>query len=348
MKKQVTVPLPLNISASELHLFKPYCTYEIDEQEVSSHINTFVTFSGFCVDAKGLIKGCYHDHPHQFNSYIGEVAEHYHDVCVNPENLVRLDDDRVYLAFYHPWFNYYHWLAESIFRLWIARDLIQQTVVLLPEYYGKAEFIMESLEPFRIKEILFIPNGKSLMVKHLLLPHIKPVCDSYNKAHLHQVRDFYIDYVFAQKKMAPGNIERLYVSRRHAGRRQVIDEEKLMPILQKYGFTIYYPEKHSFLEQVAIFAGVRYLVGMQGSGLTNMLFMPKGGSLLEYHKDNTNELDHPSPLFWYMAEALEINYYHQSCLTRSDDYYTGDYLVDPEEFDRNIRLMLSRECLRLH
>jgi capsular polysaccharide biosynthesis protein len=144
--------------------------------------------------------------------------------------------------------------------------------------------------------------------------------------------------------MIPGNIERLYISRRLAGRRRVIDEEKLIAILEKYGFVIFYPEEHSFLEQVAIFSRVIYLVGMHGSGLTNMLFMPKGASVLEFHKDHTNELDHPSPLFWYMAEALEINYYHQSCLTHgNDDYFTGDYLVDAELFERNIWLMLSNQ-----
>jgi len=342
MEQQVTVPLPLNISAKELYLFKPYSTYKIAEQKISSHSNTFVTFSGFCVDAQGLIKGSHHDHPHQYQDYLAQIGYYYYDVVANPENLIRLDDDKVYLAIYHPWFNYYHWVTESIFRLWIARDELDQSVVLLPEYYAQAGYIMQSLEPFGIKNFFFIPNGKSLMVRNLRVAAIKPVCDSFNKVHVREVRDFYVNYVFTKKKMAPSNIERLYVSRQLAGRRQVIGEEKLMPILEKYGFTIYYPEKHTFLEQVAIFAGVKYLVGMHGSGLTNMLFMPKGSSLFEYHKDHTNELGHPSPLFWYMAEALEINYYHQSCLTHGhEDYFTGDYLVDPEQFEQNIVLMLS-------
>ena len=81
---------------------------------------------------------------------------------------------------------------------------------------------------------------------------------------------------------------------------------------------------------------------MHGSGLTNMLFMPKGSYLLELHKDKTNELTHPSPLFWYMAEALDISYYHQLCETYGkEDYFDGDYVVDIDLLEENIRLMLQ-------
>jgi len=52
-------------------------------------------------------------------------------------------------------------------------------------------------------------------------------------------------------------------------------------------------------------------------------------SLLELPKNKTNELGHPSPLFWYMTEALGINYYHQLCKTHGrEDCFEGDYIVD--------------------
>jgi capsular polysaccharide biosynthesis protein len=84
------------------------------------------------------------------------------------------------------------------------------------------------------------------------------------------------------------------------------------------------------------------LVGEHGSGLTNLLFMGKSTSILELHKNKTNELDHPSPLFWYMAEALEINYYHQLCETvGKEDYFDGDYMVDIDLFEKNLIKMLE-------
>ena len=91
-----------------------------------------------------------------------------------------------------------------------------------------------------------------------------------------------------------------------AGRRQVINGDKIEEVLGSFGFTIFYPEQHCFLAQVTVFYNVKYFVCEHGSGTTNMLFMNKNTSVLELHKNKTNELTHPSFLFWYMAEALGI------------------------------------------
>lgn len=342
MNKQITVPLPLNIKPEEAYLYEPYTTYALRPQKVKWFKNVFVTASGFCMNNRGLIKECHHDYPQQHENYLNEAAHYYYDVEDHPEKLVTLDDDRVYLAIHHPWFNYYHWICESVFRLWMVRKQLDDLVLLLPEYYKDADFIMGSLEPFKIKHIYFIPAGKSLMVKNLCLPQIKPVCDSYNARQLKQVSAFYRDYIFGEKKMTVEPIERLYVSRELAGRRKVVNEDEIVAILKKYGFTVFHPERVPFLQQVAVFSQVKYLVGEHGSGLTNMLFLKKGASLLELHKNQTNELDHPSPLFWYMTQALGVNHYHQSCQTHGrEDYFEGEYIVDGLLFEENLRLMLG-------
>ncbi len=343
MNKHITVPLPLNITGETKQFFEPYQTYELSPQRVKKFKNVFVAHSGFCLNSKGLIKECHHKHPHQLVDYQNEVSHYYHDVTDNPENLITLDDEKVYLAIHHPWFNYYHWICESIFRLWAVRHKLDKLILVLPEYYKDADFIMGSLEPFNIKNLFFIPNGKSLLVKNLCLPQIKAVCDSYNLMQLKQVSNFYRNYVSVKPQNAVSNADRLYVSRRFANRRKVINEDEILIILGKFGFNIFYPEQISFLQQVEIFANVKYLVGEHGSGLTNLLFMQKGASVLELHKNKINDFDHPSPLFWYMAEALEINYYHQSCKTSGkEDYFEGDYIVDANLLEQNLALMFRR------
>jgi capsular polysaccharide biosynthesis protein len=340
--RKITVPLPINITDHDRPLFEPYVAYDLSPLKVKTIKNAFVTNTGLIMNSRGLVKECHHDYPIQHADYLKEAAYYYYDVEDHPENLVTLDDDRTYLAIHHPWFNYYHWICESIFRLWMVRADLDNLVLILPEHYKDADFIMGSLEPFNIKHIFFIPNEKSLLVKNLCLPQIKPICDSYNAAQLKAVSSFYRNYVFSEKKLKADKADKLYVSRHLASRRKIINEEEVLNILKKYEFTIYYPEKFPFLEQVAVFANVKYLVGEHGSGLTNLLFVQKGASLLELHKNQTNELDHPSPLFWYMADALEINYYHQSCKTHGrEDYFEGDYLVDAELFEKNLLKMLN-------
>ncbi len=343
MKKTISVPFPLNLSDQNKFMYEPYLSYELASLKVKKLKNIFVAFSGFCMNNNGLITECHHNYPAQHNYYLNEVSQYYYDVQDHPENLITLDNDIIYLAIHHPWFNYYHWICESIFRLWMVHRQLDKLVLILPEYYKNADFIMGSLEPFKIKNIYYIPNRKSLMVKTLCLPQIKPICDSYNAKQLKQVSSFYRNYVLFEKKVSFEKMDRLYVSRELASRRKVINEDEILIILKKYGFTIFHPENHTFLEQVAIFAHVKYLVGTHGSGLTNVLFMRENTSLLELHKNKTNELDHPSPLFWYMAEALQINYYHQLCETYGkEDYFDGDYLIDAGELEKNLNEMLNR------
>jgi capsular polysaccharide biosynthesis protein len=342
MKKIVEVPFPLNLSDQDKHLYEPYLSYELAPTKIKRLKNVFVGFSGFCMNNKGLIKECHHDYQVQRNYYLNEAAQYYYDVTDHPENLITLDDGNIYLAIHHPWFNYYHWICESIFRLWRVRRHLDSVILILPEHYKHADFITGSLEPFKISPIYYIPDGKSLLVKNICLPQIKPICDSYNAKHLKQVSSFYKNYVWLEKKISVNTIDKLYVSRQLAPRRKVINEDEIIKIFERYGFTIFHPERHTFLEQVAIFSRVKYLVGEHGSGLTNLLFMEKGTSILELHKDKTNELDRPGFLFWYMAEALGVNYYHQLCETYGkENYFDGDYIVDANLLERNLIKMLN-------
>lgn len=342
MTKTINIPYPLNLADQDKYLYRPYLSYELAALKIKRINNVFVTFSGFCMNNKGLIKECHHDYPLQFDYYQNEAAQYYYDVIDHPEKLITLNDDRTYLAIHHPWFNYYHWICESIFRLWMVREQIDKFVLVLPEYYKNADFIMGSLEPFNIKNIFYIPDGMSLMVKNLCLPQIKQVCDSYDSNQLKEVSSFYRNYVLFEKKALFEQTDRLYVSRELASRRTVINETEIQAIVKKHGFTIFHPENFTFLEQVAVFSQVKYLVGTHGSGLTNLLFMQENTSVLELHKSKTNELDHPSPLFWYMAHALEINYYHQLCETHGrEDYFEGNYIIDAGLLEKNLIKMLN-------
>lgn len=341
MKDLISVPLPKNLRSTEYHLYQPYIKYRYPVQKIKRFKNAFVSFTGFCLDKRGLIKECHHDYPFQHDYYLNEVSKYYYDVIDTPENLISFEDDNTYLVIHHPWYNYYHWICESIFRLWLVRKNLSKVTLLLPEYYKTADFIQSSLEPFNIKDIYYIPNGKSLLVSNLCLPQIKPICDSYNRLHINQVRQFYTNYI-REKRIITSPIERLYISRKLAPRRKVINEDEIHQIIVKYGFTVFYPENHSFFDQVSIFSNVKFVVGTHGSGLTNTLFMDKNTSILELHKNKTHELNHPSFLFWYMAEALQINYYHQSCGPYDvDDYFNGDYIIDAELFEQNIDRMIK-------
>ncbi|RFZ85219.1 glycosyltransferase family 61 protein [Mucilaginibacter terrenus] len=338
----VNVALPKNLQPSDRHLFEPYKTYKISNLPVLDLEEVFVTYTGFCANEDGLISDCHHDHPYQMAGYVAETMNYYQDASDHPENLIEMDEHKRYLLIHHPWYNYYHWLCECIPRLWRVRDQLKDVVLLIPEHYIKTDFISGSLLPFNVQNMFVIPRGKSLMVPKLRLPRIKPLCDSYDKLELKELAAFYSKY--AIENIADINIgDKIYLSRRKAARKKVFNEDLVEKVMTQYGFKTVYNEDYTFLEQVRLYGHVKYLVSIHGSGLTNMMFMPEGGSVLEILKAKTNDLDRPSFVFWYEADALGHQYYAQisAPVNEPDDYFFGDFYIDIETLKKNMALMMN-------
>lgn len=73
----------------------------------------------------------------------------------------------------------------------------------------------------------------------------------------------------------------LYVSRRKAAFRRVVNEREFEPILKKHGYEIILCEELKLSEQVRLFANAKSIIGPHGAGLINMIYMPAGGQVAE-------------------------------------------------------------------
>jgi len=339
MNEKVQVPLPCNIQEEDLPYFEPYTSYDTPSLEVKNIENAFVTYTGLVIDESGLVKESHHQYEEEYTNCLNEASHYYKDAYDNPDHLISLDDDNIYLLIHHPWYNYYHWICEAILRLWMVKKDIDNYILLLPDYYKNSDFIMGSLEPFNIKNIYFIPKGKSLYVKNLCMPQLKPLCDAYDIRQLHQIRNFYLSYVLTVKRININLGEKLYLSRRKAARKKVTNEKEVENLVSKYGFAVVYNEDFTFLEQISIYANARYLISIHGSGLTNMLFMQPESVIIEILKKKTNTLDRPSFVFWYQAAALGFRYYGQLAnpITPNDDYFLGDFQVDIVQLEKHLQ-----------
>ena len=339
--------MPRNADDSDAHFFEPHLSYTLDHLKLKRLKNVFVANCGLAMNRNGLIKESHHSYPGHLKDYLKEASAWYHDADEDPEKLIILDDDNTYLLVHHPWFMYYHWLCESIFRVWMVKDAIGTLTLILPEEYKNYDFVMSSLEPFVFKSIYYIARGKSLLVRNIWIPQIKTKLESYDQAALIEVRNFYIHLAARVKKINKNLGEKIYISRSKAGRRKVINEDGVVAVLLKYNFVIVNNEDYSFFEQVSIYSHARCLVSIHGSGLTNMIFMEPFSTVLEFHKKQTKQSDWHSLAFWYLADALKHNYYHQVCepANDNDDFFIADFMVDIELLEKNLRKMQSSHHL---
>lgn len=65
---------------------------------------------------------------------------------------------------------------------------------------------------------------------------------------------------------------RIYISRDKATKRRLLNEDRIIEVLQAFKFTTVYAEDLIYAEQVQLFYNAEVVVGAHGAGLTNILF----------------------------------------------------------------------------
>ncbi|WP_166259507.1 glycosyltransferase family 61 protein [Marinobacter salicampi] len=116
---------------------------------------------------------------------------------------------------------------------------------------------------------------------------------------------------------------KVFISRLHAARRRLVNEEEIWALLEPQGFERVLMENMTFEDQVRLMSETAVLVAPHGAGLTNMLFCPEGAHIVEIA-----DLSFPNPNFYALASALG----HRYSLARAESL--GD--VHPLEKDLKV------------
>lgn len=168
----------------------------------------------------------------------------------------------------HPHFHsYYHLWTELIPQVLTQRESHWLLPWWLPVNY------IAFLQQLRIRFTVLPP--RILQCDSLTIPEKPSLQDiTYSTEYLRQ------NY-FSSSNAYTGLTSRIYISRRRVERRHLQNELELLPILDRYGYGIVELEDWSIERQVQLFRGATHVVAPHGAGLTNALWMPVGGKVLE-------------------------------------------------------------------
>ena len=230
--------------------------------------------------------------------------------------------------------GYFHWLADALPRLYAARDAARDHVLLLPHGYERLEFVTSSLKLFPLRGVEYVGADEVCVCERLLMPTHTAPSGHYNEPLVRELRDFILDACGAGEAETDA---RLYVSRGRAPKRRLTNEEEVARVVGEFGFRVVRFEEHAFEEQVRLAASARHLVSNHGAGLTNILFMPEGGSVLELRREGERERN----WFFNLASAAGLRYYYQPCAPADDDAHSGDLTADTRALGDNLALMLG-------
>ncbi len=127
---------------------------------------------------------------------------------------------------------------------------------------------------------------------------------------------------------------KLYISRPKGVRRGVANEDQMLPILRKAGFTIESMEGMSIVEQSKLLARADVLISPHGGALTNMVFCQPGIKVVELFGR------HVYPFYYGLAQMCGHEYH--SIMETAEDYprliqYAEAMKVGSAEFQKNTR-----------
>jgi capsular polysaccharide biosynthesis protein len=179
--------------------------------------------------------------------------------------------------------NYYHWLLDSLPRWKIlqAAKFLDYDFVLL--HSRPAQFQDEILDRLNVPPAKRLRCGKNFVhqFEKLVVPTMPFPLEKVAPWVCAWLRS-----LFPEKISGP---EKIYLSRRGAGGRQLVNEAELQTALEARGFVSLQPEKLSVAEQAKLLSSARCVVAPHGAALTNLVFAPPGALLFElFHPQHKN------------------------------------------------------------
>ncbi|MEO8272144.1 MAG: glycosyltransferase family 61 protein, partial [Aureliella sp.] len=172
--------------------------------------------------------------------------------------------------------NYYHWIAEVLPRLELARRAGWTDV----DFY-----MVDCYKPFQRQtlERLGIPrekviephNGLLVEADELIVPSL---ATAVARARTGQM----LRQAFGVP--APpqgGGTRRVFVARKNARTRRLVNESQIEAMLTPLGFEFHCLEQYTLGKQIQLFGEASMIVGGHGAGLTNMLYSQTGTQIIE-------------------------------------------------------------------
>lgn len=360
----ITPQLPINNTPEFNSLISPLMPYKAKRPKIRKLKNVFVTHEGLVLNNGLIANGCAFNLKGKEDNTL--YAQFWRDtiekfaVCKWGKSLksITLKGEGDFLLIHSTWFNYSFWINSFLPRLISAIDsgLLKNTKLIVPEGWKEIPYVWDSINEFNI-DFEIIPKDYHLFVKNLIMPETRQWSSSFYPPSIAQTRIKLVNIANQKIKEDNTKVNRVYLTRSKRGVRNIHNENEVIELLKKHGFTVVTFENLTIWEQINLMSNTSHFVSIHGAGLSNMMFMNKGSSVLELINRPYAKAEYTFP-FWKLANAAELNYFSQLCDVKkipennlsfrvSNEHKELDYLVnqdiivDIDLLERNLHLMLN-------
>jgi len=236
--------------------------------------------------------------------------------------------------------NFFHWFLDVLQKLEFMernyRDTAESAVVIIPSSH-QADFMVSSIAAFDFR-FFQQDNDQLLLVKNLLVvPNLAPT-GNYRKEVVLNLRKRLRNYFLSELNESM-QVKRVYITRKNATKRKIINEDDLLPKLREFGFKVIDMDALSFKQQIQVMLGAEMLVSLHGAGLTHMLWMKDRGKVLEIRASG----DCHNNCYFTLASDLELDYYYSLAdkIDVTQSTQLADYIIDLKHFEARLEQMVE-------
>jgi hypothetical protein len=226
--------------------------------------------------------------------------------------------------------NYYHWIFDDLPRLKLLEGVIDEIDYLIVPHDLK-RFHLETLDLLGFPEgrLLKIKDGMHLQCEKLFIPSFGATWN------MPWTCEFLRDSFLPDDLAEPHRL--IYISRKDAPYRKIINEEEVEDYLREIGFEIVQMSELPFLEQVKICAEAKIVVGPHGAGLSNIIFCRDAKVLEIFSPSYVNEC------YWSLINIEGAEYYYLIGENTPENlpFSQRNFKVDMGRFKRALEKMMG-------
>lgn len=316
-KQKINIPIPADIDEAYRSLYEKKSSYVCPELKVKKYRNVFVSHEGLCLQHFRLLPYSSFNIRTNYDKSFGwqyyKLVMEQYLVSTYGKSLkkIALDDDTNYALIHTKWANYSFWITSSLVRLLMLQNSGMDFTLLYPEEWDNVAYIQETLKAFPNLKYKRIPAGVHIQVKNLLLPEVRPFTACFNGKELQMVHDYIVARLPVEYKFRTYP-ERIYVTRRKAKYRKVANEQDIVALMGKYGFSVIDFDDMPFWEQVAQMQAAKAFISIHGAGYSNTMFMNRGSSVVEIINEKYARMEYTFP-FWKQVVLRDMHYHPLFC-----------------------------------
>ena len=194
--------------------------------------------------------------------------------------------------------NLWHWTLESLPKLLALESTGYTGSYIIPSVAHAESVIMRSLRMFGIDPGRLLLSGPTYRVKLLFLPQR---LSGFSLAENMPLSDFLRQRLLEAVGVLDGS-KRLYV--RRIGRRRVLNEDDILPVLKDFGFETMVPEGLDLTDQWRCMTNVDCSVMVHGANSTLSLLQKPGSAAVEMFGNRYVSYNN-----LHAARLLKLRYY---------------------------------------